>query len=221
MNRVLRGALSLVVAGGLAAGSAVFATDWLHDHRAEQVAAQAEPLLPENRVDRVVHALEGVADDGVYVAPDARAMLDEAGERKVAKAIARAETGLAGASFYDLTQQLEAGLGDTGDHGVYFVWEGPEEGTIDLFGPMSGYLSMSPHDAFAGDPAVTLPKLIEQADAEVDWRGRGKTNDYWGGRGGGIAAGALIGLGVLAGIGAVYGVLVWLTKRRLPGSWLW
>lgn len=232
MNRILRGAVSLVVAGGLAAGSAVFATDWLHDRRADQVAAQAESLDPAHRVDRVRNALDGVADDGVYVAPDARTMLDAKGERRVARAIARSETpvrvvvwtktGRAGASLFDLVQQLESGLGDDGESGVYLVWEGPEKGTIDTYGPASGYISMSPHDEFAGKPAVTIPRLVERVDDEVRWTGHdGADSDYWGGTGGGIAAGALLGIGVLLGIGALYGLVVLVTKRRLPGTWRW
>lgn len=232
-RRAGRGMLSLVVAAGLAAGAAVFATDWLHDHRAAQVAAQQQWDSPEKRVDRVVHALEGVADDGVYVAPDARGMLDAKGERKVARAVAASSTPVkvvvwsrtrfAGADGYELIQQLEAGLAESGDSGVYLVWSGPEQGDANTFGA-SGYLrDLSPHESFVGDPALTLPRLVKQVDEAVHWTtpASGDDFDYWGGRGGGIAAGLLIGSGVLLGVGLLYGVAVMITKRRLPGRWKW
>ncbi|WP_235735470.1 hypothetical protein [Nocardioides alcanivorans] len=230
MNRVVRGLTSVVVAAGLAGGSAVLATQVLREKREDAVAAQAEPLKAEHRVDRVVNVLEGLADDGVYVAPDARTMLDEAGERKVAEAIAASETPVrvvvwtntrfAGASGFDIVQQLESGLEESGERGVYLIWEGPEKGTADTFGPY-GYVSMSPYEDFAGDPAVTLPQLVAQVDTEVRWSEPSEDFDYWGGVGGGIAAGALISVGALLGLGLAYGLIVLVTKRRLPGGWKW
>lgn len=231
MNRILRGAVSVVLAGGLAAGSAVFATDWLHDRRAEQVAAQAEPLKAEHRVDRVVNALEGVADDGVYVAPDARDLLDAKGERRVARAIARSETPVkvvvwtktshAGASLTDLRAQLASGLDETGESGAYLVWEGPEQGDVSTYGPESAYLLISPYEEFVGEPAVTIPRLVRQVDEQVEWTESNEDFDYYGGVGGGIGIGALYASGALLGIGLVYGVIVLITKRRLPGTWRW
>ncbi|KQY56515.1 MULTISPECIES: hypothetical protein [unclassified Nocardioides] len=230
MNRVTRGLVSLGVAAGLAAGSAVLATQVLHDRRADAVAAQGEPLKAEARTDRVVNALAGLADDGVYVAPDARDMLDRAGEKRVARAVAAAQTPVkvvvwtdtrhAGASGFDTVQQLEAGLAESGERGVYLIWQGPENGDINTFGPY-GYLTMSPHDEFAGDPSVTLPRLVKRVDGEVRWPERDTESDYWGGVSGGIMAGALIGVGVLLGIGTLYGLFVGTTKRRLPGTWRW
>lgn len=232
MNPAVRGLVSVVVACVLAAGSAVFAVHWLHDRRAEQVAAQAEPLKAEHRVDRVVNALAGLADDGVYVAPDARDLLSAKAERKLAQAVATSQTPVkvvvwsqtrfAGVSMFDLRQQLESGLGEDGASGVYLIWEGPQDGNVDTYGPRGGYVDMSPHQEFVGDPAVTLPRLVNRVDDDVTfYSARNSDSDYWGGTGGGIMAGVLIGLGVLLGVGCVYGVLVLITKRRLPGTWRW
>lgn len=232
-RRVARGLVSVVVAAGLAAGSAVLTTDWLHDRRAEQVAAQAEPLQPESRVDRVANALAGLADDGVYVAPDARDLLDRRGEQRVARAVAASpttvrvvvwsKTRFAGASGYDLIQQLEAGLEESGETGVYFIWDGPASGYAEPFGA-PGYLrDLSPRDDFVGDPATTLPRLVAQVHDDVNWIEPvpEAESDYWGGRDGGIIAGMLIGIAVLAGLGVLYGIVVVATKRRLPGTWRW
>ncbi|QIX25909.1 hypothetical protein ncot_04315 [Nocardioides sp. JQ2195] len=230
-RRVLRGLVSLVVACGLGAGSAVLATQVLHDRRADAVSARAAALAPEARVDRVRHALDGLRDDGVNVAPDARDLLDPAGERKVARAIAASttpvkvvvwtETSFAGASRFDLVQQLEAGLAEGGGHGVYLVWEGPEKGTLDTYG-RNGYISsISTHEDFAGDPAITIPRLVRQVDEQVEWTDTNEDFDYYGGVGGGIGIGALYAVGVLLGVGLVHGLIVLVTKRRLPGGWRW
>lgn len=230
MNRVVRGVVSLVVAAGLATGSAVVATTVLHDRRADAVAEQTARQAPDARSDRVANALDGLADDGVYVAPDARDMLDRRGERKVARAIARARTSVkvvvwsrtyhAGAGGFDLRMQLEAGLQEAGGPGVYLIWEGPESGDVDTFGG-NGYLTLSPHEVFAGDPAVTIPALVKRIDREVTWRATNDDFDYWGGPGGGFAAGLLISGGGLVVLALVYGLLVVITKRRLPGGWRW
>ncbi len=232
MNRVVRGLVSVAVAGALAAGSAVAATQILHDRRAEAVAAQAAPLAPEVRTDRVRNALAGLADDGIYVAPDARDLLDERGERAVAQAIAEAETPIkvivwtrtnkAGASYFDQRQQVEAGLTESGGRGVYLIWQGPEDGDVDTYGAY-GFVDVAPYEDFTGDPARTLPRLVAQVDAEVRWyeRRRDDDSDYWGGTGGGIAAGLLIGSGVLLAVALLYGLLMVAVGRRLPGRWLW
>ncbi|KRF18831.1 hypothetical protein ASG90_02750 [Nocardioides sp. Soil797] len=230
-KRVTRGLVSLGIACVLGAGSAVLATQVLHDRRADAVAAQAAPLEPEARVDRVSNALDGLADDGVYVAPEARDMLDRAGERKVARAVARSgttvkvvvwsKTRFAGASGFDLTQQLEAGLAEDGDHGVYLIWEGPESGTVNTYGRYGYVTSVSTHDDFAGDPARTIPQLVKRIDADITWSSGDDDFDYYGGAGGGIAIGALYAAGALLGIGLLYGAVVLFTKRRLPGGWRW
>lgn len=227
----VRGLLCVVLACVLAAGSAVLATKLLHDRRADAVAAQAAPLKPGARVDRVTNALAGLADDGVYVAPDGRDMLNRAGERKVAAAIAAStepikvvvwtRTSFAGASLFDLRQQLEAGLAAAGGHGIYLIWEGPENGGLDTYGKYGYISSISTHDDFVGDPAVTIPRLVKQVDEQVHWSDDDGDFDYYGGVGGGITIGALMGAGILIGLALLYALIVALTKRRLPGGWRW
>lgn len=230
-GRPSRGLVSSILACVLAAGSAVLATHVLHDRRADAVSARTEPLTPEARVDRVTHALAGLSDDGVYVAPDARDMLSRAGERKVAAAVARSATpvqvvvwtttSFAGVSRYDLDQQLEAGLAEEGERGVILIWQGPERGTVEPYGDRGYVSSIAGYDDFVGDAAVTIPKLVGQIDEKVRWAEGDDDFDYYGGVAGGIAIGVLYGTGLLLAIGLVYGLVVLVTKRRLPGAWRW
>jgi len=233
MNPILRGLISLTVACGVGAGAAALAVQVTHDRGADAVAARAEyeqANTPDERGDRVRNALAGLADDGVHVTADGRAMLSPAGERAIADAIDASATEVrvvvwrptpyAGGSANDLREQVVDGLAESGQRGVVFFWEGPEEGAAELFG-QNGYTDATAFDDFVGDPAKTLPRLIADVDESTRWYDTESDFDYWGGTGGGIAAGLLIGSGILLGVAMLYGVLVLISGRRLPGGWLW
>lgn len=226
MTGAARAGVHLLVAlllGTLAGWGAVAALTELRGRDAG--AAYAD--LPPPR-DRVRDAIEGLREDGVHVAPDGRPMLDEAGERAVEEAVARhrdvpvyvvvwAPSRQVGNDTFTVQDQLVAALGD--EQAMFVIWEGPQAGEVFSSG---GYARISEYGGaydFAGDPATTLPDVVE-AYQQAEWADPDES-DYWGG----IAGGSVIGV-ILGGVLVVAGIVLGAAVRRssggsvgLPGSW--
>lgn len=222
------GLTSLLLAVLLGAGVTYGVSSWERDNSAARAEAAEHPDLGRTS-DRVTHAIEGLADDGVYVAPDAYDLIDESGEERLIDAVANARTPVnivvwtntrfAGTDSFELGEQLEQAVEATMQRGLLLVWEGPNgTGSDALIG--EGYWHNDTE--FLGDPAVTLPEMIANADAEIDWRPSdpyGNGSDYYGGVWGGFAAGLLYGSGVLIVLAVLWGLLRLAGVPRMPGSW--
>ncbi|MFS3128229.1 hypothetical protein ACLM5J_07465 [Nocardioides sp. Bht2] len=222
------GLTSLLLAALLGAGVTFGVSSWERDNSAARAEAIGNPDLGRTS-DRVTHAVEGLADDGVYVAPDAYDLIDEAGEKLLIEAVAAAETDVrvvvwsrtrfAGTDSFELGEQLERAVATTLDQGLLLVWEGRTgTGSDTLIG--EGYWINDTE--FLGKPEITLPEMIAAADAEIEWRPRdpyGNGSDYYGGAWGGFAAGLLYGSGVLIVLALLWGLLRLAGVPRLPGSW--
>ncbi|WP_127479838.1 hypothetical protein [Nocardioides pantholopis] len=168
--------------------------------------------------DRVRDAVAEIRDDGVHVAPDGRSMLDEAGEARVEAAVAAAdrvpvrvivwsESRHVGDDAMTVDAQLEAALGE--ERSLILVWQGPQTGRVLTTGGYA-YSGVYSND-FLGDPAATLPELIETAQ-QTEWR-----EDEPSGSGGPIAAGVALGgmIGLTASGAAL--IVTWRWRRRRSG----
>lgn len=222
------GLLSLLAAVLIGLGVATGVSLWEQENSAQREREVEEPDLGHVS-DRVTNAIAGLADDGVYVAPDARDLIDERGERSLVKAVAEAEVPVsiviwtktfdAGTGGFMLGQQLEREVAEQMPRGVLFVWEGPNGTSSDTLIGDGFWIN----DAdFLGDPAITLPEMIEDAEANVEWREPdpyGNGSDYYGGLWGGFAVGLIYGTGALLGIAALWGLARLAGVPRLRGSW--
>ncbi|HEY9563101.1 MAG TPA: hypothetical protein VIR30_04950 [Nocardioides sp.] len=228
----MRNAVANLVLAALAALLCGFgASAWFTDKREQEFAQwQAYEEVLDTPRDRVRNAIEGIRKDGVHVAPDGRTMVDEADEKRLEKAIAARgvdevpvrvivwqETNMGG-SYLQTEEQLERALADD-EPGVLVIWEGPESGDVMLTGGRDGYPFQFNTSDFVGDPTTALLAGIDQLT--VTWHDDDSEFDYWGGTGGGIAAGVMIALGVLLGIGLFFWLVRTLTGGllKLPGGW--
>jgi hypothetical protein len=228
----MRNAAANLVIAVLAAVLCGFgASAWFTDQRERDFAEwEAYEEVLDTPRDRVRNAIEGVRKDGVHVAPDGRTMVDKAGEKRLERAIAARgadevpvrvivwqETNMGG-SYLQTEEQLERALADD-EPGVLIIWQGPESGDVMLTGGREGYPSFFHSGDFVGDPTSALIAGIDEL--EVNWTDEDNEFDYWGGTGGGIAAGVMIALGVLVGIGLLFWLVRTLTGGllKLPGGW--
>ncbi len=233
MNAAFRWLLHLglaLVLGVLAAWGGVA---WLHHDR--------DAAISDDRVsdaldasDRVQDLLVELRKDGVYVSDDGRYLLDSAGEGAVRDAVRASTTPVyvvvwapgqeVGADELEVTDYigaaLEQDLVDAGqEHGVLYLWQGPEVGDVVELGERAYLPDYSSASDFTGDPALTLPLAVAAVD-DADWDGARDDSDYWGGRGGGGFLGLLLGLSIvglfLLGGRILRGVL---GANLLPGTW--
>jgi hypothetical protein len=152
--------------------------------------------------DRVEAAVDALRDSAVHVPPDGRAMLSAEAEERLEAVIAESPVPVhvvvwrssreAGGEPYSFTlpEMIAAELGEPG---VYVVWQGPED--ADAEAQPGHRLDYDVPDLEpVGDPETRLTEFVRGLDEESvveeePW-------DYWGGVGGGIAAGLLIGGGI-------------------------
>lgn len=203
-------AVAVAVGAGVAAGTLPG-----HHPEVEQVsfdqsnlrAAAAHPIG-----DRVQAAVDGVRETGFYVGPELRDELTADQVADIEGIIAGAEVQLfvvwwdetydAGYNTpYAALDQLRVGVGEDGYYAVV------TEGYVPLLESV-GYASPYIDADGKGRPADALTRIVtemaELPPSEESPPGPG--SDYWGGTGGGIAAGLLFaGLGYL-GLLAVIGV---------------
>lgn len=119
--------------------------------------------------DRVRAAAEELREDRVHVPDDGRAMLDEAGERRLETIVADSDPaiyvvvwaparGSGNLSARNAVDQLGAAVDPDG---VMVVWEGPGRGDV---GVLDGYVWETM--AFEGDPEARITELVEQLQGE-------------------------------------------------------
>ena len=209
--------LGCAVAAIVLGGGAALVVDHRLDDRAEGQPAGG---------DRVAAAAEGLLDDHVHVTDDGRAMLDEAAEREVADLIAARDlpvhvlvwqdSWFAGYDHY--IQAAEQVLQRLDDPAVLVLWQGPEHSTtqvspgwtMDVLAEDRGDVPDEP--SYLGDAALRLPEWLQQLPADPLVRQEG--DDYWGGVGGGTAAGLFFALPIVLGFWVLLGVVRLLTGRR-------
>lgn len=232
-------ALALVVALAVGTGAGVGAVAWLHHHRdaaieADRADQARRSPLADRSIDRVDATLADLAVDGVSVSDDGRYLLDQAGERLVEQAVAattehvyvvvwaeRQELGLYESQVID---RLVAGLEKLPgvDHGILYVWQGPQAGYVEDIGTGSYLGGLSSGYDFVGDPAITLPRSIAALAADGYYDGgdySSSDGDYWGGWGGGALLGALIAFGIVMVLRSAAFLVRLVGGPRLPGAW--
>ena len=163
--------------------------------------------------DRVEGAVAALRESDVYVAPDGRDMLPEDGEARLERVIAEAPVPVhvvvweassqAGGEPYSFT--LTDMIADQLDEpGVYIVWQGPEDAEAEA-GPGFGIDYDVPDLEPAGDAETRMTEFVQGLgkDSLVEQ----EDSDYWGGTGGGIAAGALMGGGIAVGVWLLAGIV--------------
>ena len=166
---------------------------------ANLAAAAAEPPG-----DRVQAAIDGVQETGFYVAPELRGQLSDDEVAGIEQIVADSDVPLfvvwwedtrdAGYNTaYAALDQLRVGVGEDGYYAVVTRGSYP---LVEAVGYASPYV-----DADAkGRPADALTRYVTELAAvpPEPEREPGSGSDYWGGAGGGIAAGLLFaGLGYL------------------------
>ncbi|GAB3080267.1 hypothetical protein [Nocardioides zeae] len=204
-SRVTHALVALAVGSGAAAAtvSRMGDDDW---------------TVPEPR-DRVAVAIASLEDDPVYVSPDGRAWLDEDGEAAVEAHIAERDLPVrvvvwqpstkAGYQHPTLSpaQQIVTYL----DEPVLLVlWQGPDDSLVDA---PDGWKTRYPgydetweqEPTFLGDTRTDLEDWLSSVPTDVLEESTG--SDYYGGTGGGIAFGLLVGLPVVGGIALAAGLV--------------
>lgn len=204
-SRITHGLVALAVGGGATAATVdrMGDDDW---------------TVPEPG-DRVTAAIAALEDDPVYVAPDARDWLDEGAEATLEILIAERDLPVrvvvwqpsrkAGYQHPSLSpaQQIVTYL----DEPVLLVlWQGPESSAVDT---PDGWKTRYPgyeetweqEPTFLGDTRTDLEDWLSSIPPDVLEESTGA--DYYGGTGGGIAFGLLIGLPIVGGIALLAGLV--------------
>lgn len=212
--RILGALLAVVVAvgaglfAGLVPGHHAVPPEVDFDDTILAAAAQEPPG------DRVQAAIDGVRETGFYVGPELRDELTDDEVATVERIIATApvpvfvvwwaDTADAGYNTaYAALDQLRVGVGEDGYYAVVTRGSYP---LLESLGYRAPYV-----DADAkGRPGPALERFVGELAAvppERDVPATGSRSDYWGGTGGGIAAGLLFAalgyLGLLAVVGLV------------------
>jgi hypothetical protein len=171
--------------------------------------------------DRMQAAIDGVRESGFYVGPELRDQLTDDDVATLEQIIAAApvpvfviwweDTRDAGYSTqYAALDQLRAGVGTDGFYAVVTRGSYP---LTEALGYETPYV-----DADAkGRPAAALERFVGELAAvepERETAGDGSDFDYWGGTGGGIAAGLLFAALGYVGVLAVVGVVGVFVRRR-------
>jgi hypothetical protein len=182
----------------------------------EQNIAAARASTPG---DRVEEAAAGVQRTGFYIAPELRGQLTASETSRIEQALAGAEvpaflvwwkpTADAGYNTeYAALDQLRARVGVDG---FYAVVAGTRSVLVGTVGYDDVFIDASPQ----GRPGPALLRIAEDLAAQRAARPAppGERSDYWGGPGGGLAAGLLmVGLGY-----AVVLLAIWITGRLVRG----
>lgn len=213
VGRVAAAAVALALGGG-----AAYAVDHRLDGSADREYAAG---------DRVRAAVEGLREDHVHVTDDGRPMLAEPDERAIAELIEERDlpayvlvwedSWFAGYDHY--VQAAEQVLHRLEEPAVLVLWQGPDQSTtqvtpgwtFDRWGDdWDEWDDVALEPTYLGDAARRLPEWLEQLPDDPLTR----REDEWGGRGSGMAAGALFGGMVVGGFWIVLGIARVLTGRR-------
>lgn len=185
--------VGLIVSVLVGTGAAMVPALSMDTDRGDDVAAPG---------DRVRAAIEELREDRVHVPGDGRAMLDEAGERRLESLLADSDPAVYvvvwsethEAGYYSAGDVVDQ-LGKAIDPGaVMVVWEGPGRGDV---GALDGYVSSSSM-SFEGDPEARITELVEELQGE-------EIEPLYSEDTGDVVAGAIA--GAVGGVGA-YGVLM-------------
>lgn len=204
-------AFGLSVGAGLAAGLLPG-----HHPVVEQVSFDQSNLAAaaESRPgDRVQAAIDGVRETGLYIGPELRDELTAAEVEGIERIIEGAEVpvfivwwgGASDAGYntaYAALDQLRVGVGEDG---YYAVVDDDYIPVLESVGYATPYIDADGK----GRPADALTRIATEMAAippSVD-SPPGPESDYWGGTGGGIAAGLLFALGGYLGLLLVIGVV--------------
>lgn len=221
MRQTVNLLLAAILAVALGAGAVAALTSWRQHLIDENPSSSTSTPL-----DRVSHAIEGLRRDGVHVTRDGRSMLSVKDERRLEQRVAAADVPVrivvwapsryAGANY--AREQVERAFADD-EPGVAIIWEGPQQGSVFTTGK-KGYVSDLGTVDLVGEPSVALAAAVVTSQ-DVTWFQDHGNSDYWGGTGGGIAAGVLF-----AGCALVMlWVFAWVLRLlsggslRLPGRW--
>lgn len=182
--------------------------------------AEATRIPPGDRVQTAVAALR---TDDVYVPADGRRMLSEDAEQRLEGVIGRAPVPVhvvvwrasqqAGGEPYSflLPEMLAEELAEPG---VYIVWQGPTDADV-AAGPGTQIDYSGPRLEDAGDAELRITEFVEQLESDSLIEDDG--SDYWGGLGGGIGAGAIIGGGIAFGVWLLAAIARAVTGRPFRG----
>jgi hypothetical protein len=189
VNRVVR-AWAIGLASGIAA-AAVAVPVAVHLHPGDPPASATPPG------DRVQHAIDGLRHDHFYVGPELRDRLTDAQFDAIADAAKQADTptyvvwwddaggdgGFTGS--FEANDQIMAAIDEDG---FYAVVSNGGSADLDARGYRRPYVDRS---LAQGRPEVALLRFVD-ALAEAPREPEDGSSDYWGGPGGGLAAGALM-----------------------------
>lgn len=205
-----------VVAVGVSVGAGL-AAGLLPGHHpvVEQVSYDQANLDAAARVepgDRVQAAIDGVRETGLYIGPELRDELTDAEVAEIEEIIDGAEApvflvwwgGSSDAGYntaYAALDQLRVGVGEKG---YYAVVEDDYIPVLEAVGYATPYIDADGK----GRPADALTRIATEMAAlpPSEDTAPGEPSDYWGGPGGGIAAGLLFGLGGYLGLMVVIGI---------------
>lgn len=210
--------LGALVVVALAIGAAFLAV-----HRAE-VGTKTAVGDPGDRARSIIETFR--SGEHLYVGPEMSSLLTPDQVEQVAAAaeaadppvyVALVDSHLV-AGYHGTHHLLAQLLEGVGEEAVYLVWDGQPRTGYSMTPPqLSGYLSSE----MTGKNDLALLRFIDAVESEVTRVEPGERFDYWGGTGGGIAAGLL-----MVGLGYTLVMLVVGTFRavagssfRLPGRW--
>lgn len=189
-----------------------------------QLRSHADAIPPPG--DRVRAAITALKTDHLYIAPDAEDKLTAAQQQTIREAAAQADPQVFITiwnpsrydGFYldaDALDQITAGVARKG---VYLIAGDRTSGTDEQYGVSGGFVSSQ----LTGEFDKALLRYVAAVDAGDYQNGSGESFDYWGGLGGGLAAGGLMALGayfaamLIVSIGRVVAGRTFLA----PASWL-
>ncbi|MBC9733612.1 hypothetical protein [Nocardioides marmotae] len=209
-ERLVCAVAALAIGGGAAA--------WAGDRAADTGA-------PAPAGERVLEAVEGLREDHVHVSDDARAMLGEEDEQRIADLIAERDlpvhvvvwqdSWFAGHDHY--IQALDQIVARLDEPALVVLWQGSDHSyattttgwTVDRYSPDWGAATEEP--SYLGDAALRLPEWLEALPEDPLTR---LESDSGGSTGTGIAAGVALGLPAVLGAWVLIGMVRALSGRR-------
>lgn len=178
-----------------------------------QVQTHADPVDLPPAGDRIDAAVAALRTDPFYAAPEVASRLTQAERAKITRTLRGADVPTylvywnteGDQGYYLDSDALEQIMAAIGRDGEYAIVNERQESTLRSRGMRHGYVGDEPLNQRIGPGLVAYAhELADQAGEEL-----GEPFDYWGGPGGGFAAGAL-----MAGLG--FGcllLLVWIAGR--------
>ncbi|WP_447645646.1 hypothetical protein [Nocardioides zeae] len=181
--------------------------------------ADAEPFSVPEPGDRVRTAIADLADGPVHVSPDGRTMLSEADEAALEELIRSRDLPVRIVVWQPSTKAgyehptlspAEQILDDLAEPTLLVLWQGPDDSRV---ATTDGWTNRFPdydetferEPTFLGDAALSLTEWIDSVPADI--LEQRPTSDYYGGTGGGIAFGLLVGLPIVAAVWVLAGLV--------------